>query len=104
MTVITTQNEAGEIGWYEETQIGGTGAVAVTLFGGLIPVNGYEIINLHATENLYFREGSTAGVADGKSAPIGPLDAYVTPAGYKPVSIVSVNATTAAHPWIGRAF
>lgn len=78
------------------------GGTAAYLFGAT-PTNGYEVINSHATETLYIREGAVATVADNSvNIPILPRGSYTTPPGYKPIGDVSYNAATAAHAVIGR--
>lgn len=78
------------------------GGTAANVFGAT-PANGYEIINTHATETLYIREGAVATVADnGGNEPIAPKGSYTTPYGYKPTGDVSYIATTAGHACIGR--
>lgn len=78
------------------------GGTAQLLFGAT-PTNGYEIVNSHATETLYAREGGTATVADNTfNIPIPPKGYYATPIGYKPTGDVSVIAATTTHGLVGR--
>jgi hypothetical protein len=79
-----------------------TGGTAQNAFSAT-PTNGWEIINPHATETLYAREGGTATVADnGSNIPIAPKASYYTPATYKPTGDVSVIAATTGHAFIAR--
>lgn len=87
------------------TRVEGTvtaGGTAQNAFGAT-PANGFEIVNPHASETLYAREGAAAVVGDnGNSIPVGPKGSYVSPQGYKPTGDVSVNATTTGHAFIAR--
>lgn len=88
-------------GTLQETTIA-VGATAQDLFSAATPGNGYEIVNPHASEILYFREASDAAVAGASSIPIAAGGSYVTPQGYKPTGRVSVIATTAGHGLVAR--
>lgn len=78
------------------------GGTAQFVFGGT-PGNGFEIINTHATETLYIREGAVATVADNAAnIAIPPGQAYTTPLGYKPTGDVSAIAATTGHALIAR--
>ena len=81
--------------------IGGT---AQSLFSGVTPTNGYEIINNDTTETLYYREAGTAAAGGASSIAIQPGAAYTTPRGYKPTGLVSVVAATPGHALVARSY
>lgn len=71
-----------------------TGGTAQTLFGGVVPVNGFGIYNPNASDYLWVSD-STSAVANGAgSIPIAPFGAYETPPGYRPSGVVSVIAAS----------
>jgi hypothetical protein len=75
-----------------------------TLFGGVTPTNGFEVINTHASEILYVSEATNAQIGGTASIPVQPGMSYKTPSGYKPVGQVTVVAQTAGHGYIGRSW
>lgn len=92
----------GPLSSQEETTVV-SGGTAADLFAGAVPFTGYEVINPHATEGLYIREGGDAAVADNSvNVLIAAKSAYTTPVGYRPVGRLSYNATTSGHAVIAR--
>lgn len=92
---------ASAAGTHVQTTVA-AGGTAANLFSAT-PANGFEVINVHASEILYIRENGTATVADNStSIPIPPKSSYATPLGYKPTGDVSYIAATTGHAVIAR--
>lgn len=81
-----------------------TGGTAQNLFGGVAPVNGYEVIN-NSPSPCWWREGGTAtGVAPSTQLAGGPGVSYKTPFGYKPQGIVNVYCSDTSHSLTTRGW
>jgi hypothetical protein len=71
------------------------GGTAQTLFGGIVPPNGYLVAN-NSSDTLYICDVAVASPG-GASIPISPGSLFFTPSGYKPPGQVSLfGATTSA--------
>lgn len=76
-----------------------TGGVAQTLFGGATPSNGYEVVNPHATEELWVSDTTTAAANAAGCQRVAPNGgSYWTAEGYAPRGPVSVFGLTTGHP------
>jgi hypothetical protein len=83
----------------------GSGAVAVggaaqTLFGGIVPANGYLVANNSAAV-LYISDVGPA-IAGGASVPIVAGGIFATPAGYRPAGPVSLFGATTGQSFAAR--
>lgn len=68
-----------------------TGGQAQTLFGGLTPTNGYEVINPDPTNDLWVSDTTTAAAnGQGSRRVAANGGAYWTPPGYAPRGPVSI--------------
>lgn len=76
------------------------GGMAQTLFGGIVPLNGFLIAN-NSSATLYISDVGTAS-AGGSSIPIAPGAFFVTPSGYKPAGAVSLYASSAGQYFAAR--
>ena len=81
-----------------------SGGTAKELFGGIEPVNGYEVFNTHVTEVLYLSEGGTVSIGGATSIPIQPGSKYTSPIGYKPSGAISVIAASTGHGYVGKSW
>jgi hypothetical protein len=77
-----------------------TGGSAQSLFGGIIPTNGWLIAN-NSSATLYV---SDVGVATpgGASIPISAGSIFATPSGYRPSGAVSLYGATTGQVYAGR--
>lgn len=69
-------------------------SVAQTLFGGVVPTNGYMVCNNCATGTMWVIDGTTAannvGFAMNASQSVVAGSIFITPSGYKPIGPVSI--------------
>jgi len=77
-----------------------TGGTAQTLFAGVVPVNGYLVVN-NSSAALYVSDVGTAS-AGGASIPIAVGALFVTPSGYKPAGAISLYGGTAGQAFAAR--
>jgi hypothetical protein len=87
------------------TAIDGSGTVsaggtAQTLFGGVVPVDGWLVAN-NSSATIYVSDVGAA-VAGGASIPIAPGAVFATPSGYKPAGPVSVFGATTGQAFAAR--
>jgi hypothetical protein len=67
------------------------GGTAQTLFGGVVPSNGFGIYNPDASNDLWISDTGTAAInSQGSIRVIANGGGYETPTGYKPGGVVSV--------------
>jgi hypothetical protein len=78
----------------------GAGGTAQTLFGGIVPGNGWLLANNSAAA-LYVCDVGTA-TPGGASIPIAPGALFATPSGYKPAGPVSIYGATSGQPFAAR--
>lgn len=83
----------------------GSGAIAVggtaqTLFGGIVPVNGYLVAN-NSSAILYVSDVGPA-VAGGASLPIAAGGVFSTPTGYRPAGQVSLFGAATGQAFAAR--
>ena len=76
------------------------GGTTQTLFGGIVPANGWLVAN-NSSATLYVCDVGTA-TAGGASIPIAPGDIFATPSGYKPAGAVSVYGPTTGQAYAAR--
>jgi hypothetical protein len=76
------------------------GATAQTLFGGVVPVNGWLVANNSST-TLYASDVGSA-TPGGASIPIAAGVVFATPSGYKPAGPVSLYGATAGQAFAAR--
>lgn len=75
---------------------------ALTLFGGVAPVNGWKVANAHPTEDLWVADnGNAAAVASGYRVFAGGGQ-YATEPGEKPAGIISVFGGAIGHAFTAR--
>jgi hypothetical protein len=77
-----------------------TGGMAQTLFGGIVPLNGFLVAN-NSSATLYISDVGTAS-AGGSSIPIAPGASFVTPSGYKSGGTVSLYTSSAGQSFAAR--
>jgi hypothetical protein len=87
------------------TAIDGSGTVsaggtAQTLFGGVVPVDGWLVAN-NSSATIYVSDVGAA-VSGGASIPIAPGAVFATPSGYKPAGPVSVFGATTGQAFAAR--
>lgn len=72
-----------------------TGGTAQYLFGGATPINGFEITNPDAVNDLWFSDSTIAAVNGvGSTRVVANGGSYDTPPDYKPVGAVSIISAT----------
>ena len=76
------------------------GGIAQTLFGGIIPVNGWLVAN-NSSATLYVSDVGTAA-SGGASIPIAAGAVFATPAGYKPAGAVTLYGVTTGQAYAAR--
>jgi hypothetical protein len=77
-----------------------TGGTAQTLFGGIVPANGWLVCN-NSTGALYVSDvGAASG--GGSSIQIAAGATFVTPSGYKPPGAVSIFGATTGQVFAAR--
>lgn len=80
-----------------------TGGTAQNLFSGTTPTNGFEICNPDPSEDLWISDSTTAALNGQGSYRVAPAGGtYTTPAGYKPIGVVSAYAATTGHKITAR--
>jgi hypothetical protein len=77
-----------------------SGGTAQTLFGGLVPVDGWLVAN-NSSAMLYVSDVGAA-TPGGASIPIAAGTVFATPSGYKPAGPVSLYGTTAGQAFAAR--
>jgi hypothetical protein len=77
-----------------------TGGTAQTLFGGIVPGNGWLVAN-NSSAAIYVSDVGTA-TPGGASIPIAPSALFATPSGYKPAGPVSLYAATSGQAFAAR--
>jgi hypothetical protein len=87
------------------TAIDGSGTISVggtaqTLFGGIVPVDGWLVAN-NSSATVYVSDVGTA-TSGGASIPIAPGAVFWTPSGYKPAGPVSVYGATTGQSFAAR--
>ncbi len=70
-------------------------AVSQSLFGGVVPVNGYMIQNNSSSNNMYVNDVGAATNTAGASFVIAKGTIFMTPSGYKPPGPVQITGTSA---------
>jgi hypothetical protein len=83
-----------------------TGGTAQTLYGGVTPAHGYEIINIDPTNTLWVCDnGGTAAPNSPGSFQLFYLgQSYSTPPGMIPQGHISVYGATTGQQWTGRVW
>ncbi len=76
------------------------GGTAQTLFGGIVPVNGYLVAN-NSSAPLYVSDVGTA-TPGGASVPIAAGTVFATPSGYQPPGAVSLYGGTTGQAFAAR--
>jgi hypothetical protein len=76
------------------------GGSAQTLFGGVVPINGWLVAN-NSAATLYVSDIGTA-TSGGASIPIAAGGVFATPSGYKPAGAVSLYGTTTGQTFAAR--
>jgi hypothetical protein len=76
------------------------GGTAQTLFGGVVPVNGYLVAN-NGSSTIYTCDTGVAS-AGGASIPIAGGTVFMTPTGYKPPGPVSLFGSTTGAGFAAR--
>lgn len=78
----------------------GAGGTAQTLFGGIVPTNGWLVAN-NSSAILY---ASDVGIATpgGASLPVAAGAVFATPPGYKPAGAVSLYGATTGQAFAAR--
>jgi len=76
------------------------GGIAQLLFAGVVPVNGFLVVN-NSWATLYVSDVGAAS-AGGASIPIAPGAVFITPSGYKPAGAVSLYASSAGQSFAAR--
>jgi hypothetical protein len=76
------------------------GGAAQTLFGGVVPINGWLVAN-NSSATLYVSDVGTA-TSGGASIPVAPGSVFATPSGYKPAGAVSLFGPTAGQAYAAR--
>ena len=80
-----------------------TGGTAQNLFGGTAAVNGFEVCNPGATDDLWISDSTTAAAnATGTFRVAVNGGCYVTPVGRKPLGAISVYGATTGDPITAR--
>jgi hypothetical protein len=80
-----------------------TGGVAQLLFGGAVPVGGFEVCNVDLFEELWLSDTTSASVGGSGCYRLpGGGYTYSSPYGYKPLGPVSVVALTTGHKVTAR--
>jgi hypothetical protein len=85
--------------------IDGSGAITVggtaqLLFGGIVPINGFQVCN-NSSAALYVSDVGTAS-AGGTSIQMAPGAIYTTPDGYRPAGAVSVYGASTGQAFAAR--
>jgi hypothetical protein len=96
LPVINTAGSAA-IDGSGTVSVGGT---AQTLFGGVVPADGWLVAN-NSPAILYVSDVGTA-TSGGASVPIAPNAVFATPSGYKPAGPVSLYGTTTSQAFAAR--
>jgi hypothetical protein len=78
----------------------GAGGTAQTLFGGIVPANGWLVANNSAAP-LYVSDVGAA-TSGGASIPVAPGAVFATPSGYRPAGAVSLFGTAAGQAYAAR--
>jgi hypothetical protein len=92
--VWNSVNVLGTQGYDGSTTIT-TGGTAQTLFGGVVPVNGFQILNPDASTDLWVSDSTTAAVNGvGSIRVVANGGGFETPPDYKPIGAVSIVAAT----------
>jgi hypothetical protein len=77
-----------------------TGGTAQTLFGGVVPVNGYLVAN-NSSATLYVSDVGAASVG-GASIPVGASAVFMTPSGYRPSGPISLYGSVTGQAFAAR--
>jgi hypothetical protein len=77
-----------------------SGGTAQTLFGGVVPIDGWLVANNSPTA-LYVSDVGTA-TSGGASIPIAAGVVFATPSGYKPAGPVSLYGATTGQAFAAR--
>lgn len=81
------------------------GGTSQSLFGGVVPVNGFAIYNPDATLDLWVSDSVTAAANGTGSIRVAANGgSYETPAGYMPVGIVRIVGSTTAQKITARSW
>lgn len=76
------------------------GGAAQTLFGGVVPINGWLVAN-NSSATLYVSDVGAA-TPGGASIPVAPGAVFATPSGYKPAGAVSLFGATTGQAYAAR--
>jgi hypothetical protein len=76
------------------------GGTAQTLFGGIVPANGWLVAN-NSAATLYVCDVGIA-TAGGASIPVAPGGVFATPSGYKPAGVISLYGSTTGQAYAAR--
>ncbi len=76
------------------------GGTAQTLFGGIVPINGWLVAN-NSSASLYVSDVGTA-TSGGASIPVAPGGVFATPSGYKPAGAVSLYGSATGQAYAAR--
>jgi len=76
------------------------GGTAQTLFGGIVPINGWLVAN-NSSASLYVSDVGTA-TSGGASIPVAPGSVFATPSGYKPAGAVSLYGSATGQAYAAR--
>lgn len=80
-----------------------TGGTAQTLFGGVIPTNGFAVYNPDPANDLWISDTTTAAINGLGSVRIAPNGgSYETPATYRPIGAVSIVGAAAGQKITAR--
>jgi hypothetical protein len=77
-----------------------TGGAAQTLFGGIVPSNGWLVAN-NSTATLYVSDAGAA-TPGGASIPIAAGAVFATPSGYRPAGAVSLYGSSTGQAYAAR--
>jgi len=98
LPVINTGGAAGVDGSGTVT----SGGTAQTLFGGIVPSNGYLVAN-NSSDTLYVSDVGVA-TSGGASIPIPAGAVFMTPSGYRPAGAVSLWGSTTGQAFAARSW
>lgn len=76
------------------------GGAAQTLFGGIVPINGWLVAN-NSSATLYVSDVGTA-TSGGASIPVASGGVFATPSGYRPAGAVSLYGPSTGQAYAAR--
>jgi hypothetical protein len=80
------------------------GGTAQPLFGGVVPVNGFTVVNPDAANVLWLNVGGTALANGSGSIPVPALGSYTTPDLYRPEGAVSIVGANTAQKFTAKRY